>query len=261
MKILFTSTQPRHIYFASLLSAVYPDLIIVAEEKLYSTSKSYDSEAVRSHYTALSVRESELFADYNWPSSAGVINVPRGQSSSSEVISCILKQDINFGFVYGSSILKQALLDNITFPLLNFHQGVSPYYKGSGTNFWPIVNKEPQYLGATLHWIDPGVDTGPIVAHIFPPTNLVVSTIFDPGLSLLKPCAEKSLLIAERCKPINYKTLYAGYSQIPYHPQNTYKRNDLTEAAILLANDYFNSGCLNKFFLHPKRDFPYVVLN
>ena len=37
-----------------------------------------------------------------------------------------------------------------------------------GTNFWPLVNGEPEYCGATIHFLDVGVDTGPIIAHVRP---------------------------------------------------------------------------------------------
>ena len=37
---------------------------------------------------------------------------------------------------------------------LNIHLGLSPYYRGAGTNFWPLVNGEPEYCGATIHFLD-----------------------------------------------------------------------------------------------------------
>ena len=34
--------------------------------------------------------------------------------------------------------------------MINVHLGLSPYYKGSATNFWPFVNNELQFLGVTF---------------------------------------------------------------------------------------------------------------
>ena len=51
---------------------------------------------------------------------------------------------------------------------MNIHLGLSPYYRGAGTNFWPLVNGEPEYCGATIHILDGGVDTGPVIAHVRP---------------------------------------------------------------------------------------------
>ena len=53
---------------------------------------------------------------------------------------------------------------------------MSPYYRGSGTNFWPFVNNELQFIGATFMHIDEGVDTGEIIhqirANIFHDDNI-----------------------------------------------------------------------------------------
>ncbi len=64
---------------------------------------------------------------------------------------------------YGCSIIKGSLLDHFRNRLLNVHLGLSPYYRGTGTNFWPLVNNEPEYAGATFMYMDIGVDTGSII--------------------------------------------------------------------------------------------------
>lgn len=44
----------------------------------------------------------------------------------------------------------------------NFHPGVLPEYRGSGAFSWSILNKEA-YTGITLHEIDMGIDSGPVI--------------------------------------------------------------------------------------------------
>jgi hypothetical protein len=64
------------------------------------------------------------------------------------------------------------LLDAYYQRFLNVHLGLSPYYRGSGTNFWPLVHGEFEYVGATFMHLDRGIDTGEIIhqirARIFP---------------------------------------------------------------------------------------------
>ena len=43
---------------------------------------------------------------------------------------------------------------------LNLHNSYLPYNKGADACSWAIVDQTPH--GATLHWIDEGIDTGPI---------------------------------------------------------------------------------------------------
>jgi methionyl-tRNA formyltransferase len=70
--------------------------------------------------------------------------------------------------VFGTGLLKARLLDSFPGRAVNIHLGLSPYYRGAGTNFWPLVNGEPEYCGATIHLLDAGVDTGPVIAHVRP---------------------------------------------------------------------------------------------
>lgn len=49
--------------------------------------------------------------------------------------------------------------------LFNFHFSLLPKYRGCHTNFFQIFNGE-KYSGVTLHKIDNGIDTGPIINQI-----------------------------------------------------------------------------------------------
>ena len=70
--------------------------------------------------------------------------------------------------VFGTEILRDEVIASFRGNLINLHLGLSPYYRGSGTNFWPLVNREPEYVGATIHYLDAGIDSGPIIAHVRP---------------------------------------------------------------------------------------------
>ena len=48
------------------------------------------------------------------------------------------------------------------------HLGLSPYYRGSGTNFWPLVDRLPECVGVTIHLAIPSVDAGPILTQVRP---------------------------------------------------------------------------------------------
>jgi methionyl-tRNA formyltransferase len=48
--------------------------------------------------------------------------------------------------------------------LFNMHFSLLPKYRGCNTAIWPILNGEAEH-GVSLHVIDPGVDTGDIIAQ------------------------------------------------------------------------------------------------
>src|SRR5437773_2727717 len=70
--------------------------------------------------------------------------------------------------VFGTSLIRGPLLDRGRLGIFNLHGGLSPRYRGADCTFWALYNGEPDQVGCTLHRIDPGIDTGKLVAHIRP---------------------------------------------------------------------------------------------
>jgi hypothetical protein len=70
--------------------------------------------------------------------------------------------------VFGTSLIRGALLKEGRLGIANLHGGLSPEYRGADCTFWALYNGEPEKIGCTLHWIDAGIDTGGLIAHISP---------------------------------------------------------------------------------------------
>ena len=47
--------------------------------------------------------------------------------------------------------------------VLNLHGGLSQKYRGTYTTFWAVYNCEPEYIGATVHYVSEGIDDGNII--------------------------------------------------------------------------------------------------
>lgn len=47
--------------------------------------------------------------------------------------------------------------------IINLHPGLLPFNKGAYSNVWSIIDETP--AGATLHYIDEGIDTGDIISQ------------------------------------------------------------------------------------------------
>lgn len=65
--------------------------------------------------------------------------------------------------VCGTSVLKKPVLSIPVKGVLNLHGGLSQRYRGVWTTLWAIYNEEPEYVGATVHYVNEGVDTGDII--------------------------------------------------------------------------------------------------
>jgi hypothetical protein len=70
--------------------------------------------------------------------------------------------------VFGTSLIRGELLKMGRLGMANLHGGLSPEYRGADCTFWALYNGEPQKVGCTLHWIDAGIDTGGLIAHVSP---------------------------------------------------------------------------------------------
>lgn len=67
--------------------------------------------------------------------------------------------------VCGTRILDPGTLAALHGPVVNFHAGITPLYRGVHGGYWALVEGRPELVGSTLHLIDAGIDTGEIVAQ------------------------------------------------------------------------------------------------
>lgn len=65
---------------------------------------------------------------------------------------------ISFGYRH---ILRKHVIDRFGCPIFNLHISYLPYNRGADPHFWAFYDDTPS--GVTIHLIDEGIDTGPIV--------------------------------------------------------------------------------------------------
>jgi folate-dependent phosphoribosylglycinamide formyltransferase PurN len=96
------------------------------------------------------------------------LDVGAGEASAPRVLAWVEARRPDVLVLYGTSIIRPPLLDRYAGRIVNLHLGLSPYYRGAGTNFWPLVHREPECVGVTLHLAVARVDAGPILAQARP---------------------------------------------------------------------------------------------
>jgi phosphoribosylglycinamide formyltransferase 1 len=148
---------------------------------------------------------------------------------------------------YGSSLIRAPLLSRFEGRFVNIHLGLSPYYRGSGTNFWPLVRGEPEFVGATFMHIDAGIDTGKVIhqirARIFPG-----DTAHQIGNRLI---ADMALVYAD---------IIRKFSVLPDMPQReepadvrVYRQKDFTEESSLMLAQRFDDGLVDRYLADAER--------
>ena len=165
--IVLTSTNLRHRYFAKTIASHFEVVGVFTEAKRnYYTSQREESTAVQTHFSHLSRAEKEWFAIPDSEAVPDLIEVD--DINASEVVEKALSLEADCISLFGTAILKPIWLDAFKDRIINLHLGLSPYYRGSATLFWPFVYHELQYLGTTIHLAVEKVDAGAILRRVQP---------------------------------------------------------------------------------------------
>jgi methionyl-tRNA formyltransferase len=98
-----------------------------------------------------------------------------------------LKPEIALSILFGY-ILRAEFINIFQYGVINLHPALLPYNRGAYPNVWSIVDQTP--AGITLHYIDPGIDTGDIIAQ----REVLVEPI-DTGRSLYQKLERASLAL------------------------------------------------------------------
>ena len=171
--ILLTSTFRRHNFVANRLAEACDLAGVWQEEKSFYPERyarnDEEERLIQQHFARRDASEEQYFAEHAAVSEAVEHRrVPPGGCNDAAEVEGMSALRPDVVFVFGTGILKEQVLSAFGGRMINIHLGLSPYYRGAGTNFWPLVNREPEYVGATIHYLDEGVDRGPILAHARP---------------------------------------------------------------------------------------------
>ena len=178
---ILTGSELRHTFFRKAV-ALAPGIEVACayceglERSLESVvaATSDESQRRQAHVSARAQSEEDFFAAFVAcaPDRSQPVHLPKGAINEPRRCAELQERNVELLAAYGCSLLREPLLSAFRQRMLNVHLGLSPYYRGSGTNFWALVNGEPEYVGATFMWLDAGIDTGEIVhqirARVFP---------------------------------------------------------------------------------------------
>lgn len=63
----------------------------------------------------------------------------------------------------GCRIMRADVLAALDCPVLNYHAGITPQYRGMNGGYWAMAAGDPKNFGGTVHLVDDGVDTGAVI--------------------------------------------------------------------------------------------------
>ena len=177
MKILMIAgSHPRHLYVVRKVAATghLVGVVFMMREKLNcDVPEDIEPDLVqlyRHHFDLRAEMEDKYFGevDEEFIRSINHIFVDPTELNGRIVGDFIQKSGAEMLISYGPNLIRNNILELVDGNALNLHGGLSPYYKGAATMFWPFYFLEPNYVGTTLHYITSKIDAGRIVHQTVP---------------------------------------------------------------------------------------------
>ncbi len=260
MKItVFTGNQPRHLSLIRDLASIADEVYAVMEVTTLFPGKREDffkkSDVMQEYFSHVMESEKSIFGTISLlPNNVRPFIMKTGDLNdvSMDILAPALQSD--HYVVFGASYIKGDLIDFLVqHRAYNIHMGISPYYRGSSCNFWAAYDGNIDLVGATIHLLSKGLDSGDMFFHALPK---VTENPFDLGMRAVQS-AHKGLMTYLKEGRLKKMT------PIPQDPrlEIRYTRNsDFTDD---VARDYLNklpsqaairaavSGAVLSKFLNP----------
>lgn len=234
---LITSNKSRHNYLINLLGKYCDELFVIQECATIFPGlvphRYPASDSMKKYFTEVNNAQLKFFGNsyINLNSqNTKILPILMGdiKNCSLSFLSDFL--DSELFIVFGSSYIKGELIDFLVEKkAINIHMGLSPYYRGTDCNFWALHDNNPHLVGATIHLISKGLDSGPILFHALSnlknnPFEYTMSAVKAAFESIVEKIKDKSIL---KIKPLNQ------------NKKNEIRYSKLTD---------FNDKVINEFF-------------
>lgn len=251
--VLLTGNELRHDFFRKFVASDNQITVLTTfcESDKGDLNQVIENEEINTfrikHLVARKKTEIDffgLFCDFI-PDESKPVYIERGEINHIDNVEFIsnLKPDLIIS--YGCSIIKSELLARFKGKFINIHLGLSPYYRGSGTNFWPFINKELQFIGTTFMYIDQGIDTGEIIHQIRADIEYN-DNIHQIGNRLIKKSFEECVKIIKNFKYFKRMTSL----NFDKNEERYYRKKDFTEDAMTIAYENLKDGLVENYLIN-----------
>jgi|TARA_Y100000031_G_scaffold156663_1_gene212227 methionyl-tRNA formyltransferase len=258
--VIFTRNAIRHKFLANILAKNVDDALIVCESSENDAVDKNVSDKPLSkfeeHFSLRYETEGNFFSGNDY-FNAKTLPILYKEVNLPYVYNVVKDFKPDMMFVFGTSIIKEPLL-SLLLPghFINLHLGLSPYYRGAATNFWPFVNKELQYVGSTILHIDAGVDTGDIITHVRPHIEKG-DNVHTVGCKVIKESVSALVEIMNMVKK-GKKLNRIKQWKIP--DERYYRIRDFNEDILLQYKKNLKDGLVEKYLKEPQKQFKLINL-
>ncbi|HEC1762743.1 TPA: formyltransferase family protein [Campylobacter jejuni] len=246
--IILTSDGLRHTFLRKAI-ALNKNIKVLRSycEKHSKQVYDYASDILQiKHLQARELNESDFFANFInlTEDKSNPCFIEKNEINNPNKIDEIIKLNPDLIIAYGCSIIKDPLLEYFKNKIINVHLGLSPYYRGSGTNYFPFVNNELEFVGATFMYMDKGIDTGDII-HQIKARIYENDTLHQIGNRLIGDIVKIYINIIN-----NFEKLEKIPQPREKENGKLYKNKDFTKESLEQIYNNFKNGMVENYLQH-----------
>lgn len=246
--VLLTGCELRH-DFIRISLALNPRIQVqrtFCEKKTTLRSLNTGDRIALTHAKEREQSEDDFFRAFVElaPDHSNSVSIPGGSINDANYRDEILSLNPDILVCYGTSIIREPLLSDFEGRFLNIHLGLSPYYRGAGTNFWPIVRNEPEFVGVTFMQIDAGVDSGPVI-HQMRATMFPNDSIHSVGNRLIRDIALVLPVIVDRF-PL-FRRIPQDTIDLKGNNEKVFRSRDFSGASVVEALEEISRGSIRQY--------------
>ena len=175
--VLFSGSHPRHLFINSAVLEHFEDILVIVMQREEIVPEppdsltSADKDLFIKHFKNRNKVEQEIYGnllpDYVFKEYK-TINVNDKELNTKRVADRIQAFNPDFAFIFGVNLILDPVIDILPVDKINLHLGLSPWYKGGATLYYPFYHLRPQYCGCTFHKITKEADAGEIIHQCVP---------------------------------------------------------------------------------------------
>lgn len=175
--VLMCGSHQRHLYLAEKLykEGFLGGLVIEKREEFLPEPPKdlleIDRENFIRHFKARDDAEKKFFGSVNIENikkEVNFIDTTKETLNSNKTVEFINSVAPDYIISYGVHKISDELLDKYKNCCFNIHGGLSPWFKGTITLFWPFYFLKPNWAGMTIHCLSNKIDAGDIIHHSVP---------------------------------------------------------------------------------------------
>jgi len=170
------------------------------------------------------------------------LNIKCGDINSPELREFLKSIKPDIIAVLGSSVINPEMISLPSAAMINIHSGLSPYYRGTWSYGWPLVNREPEYIGVTVHHVNAGIDTGDIIYQ----TRPLLKKDDDLNSIFLKVIAEGIELMVKAIDETSNKGDIGSHHQ-PTNTGRLYQIKDFDAGAARICLKNLENGLISEY--------------